>query len=65
MVKSSLIKKKYALCRHCLGSEGRKIFKQLLQQSILEEGDAVDEYLSALRMLDLRFKPHKNVILGR
>lgn len=58
-------KKKYAILRHSLGTEGRKVLKHLPPSPVVGEGDAIDEYASAIKVLDLRFKKKKNVIMER
>ncbi|KAJ1166005.1 hypothetical protein NDU88_006417 [Pleurodeles waltl] len=62
-------KKKFDILRHCLGSEGRKILKHIPQVDVpLAEGEGdggIDEYSSAIKCLDVRFKACKNVIMER
>lgn len=61
-------KKKCALLRHSLGTEGREVLKHLPLVEIMGEGDAsdtVDMYASAIKMLETRFKKKRNVIMER
>ncbi|KAJ1083252.1 hypothetical protein NDU88_003411 [Pleurodeles waltl] len=62
-------KRKYAILRHCLGSEGQKILKYIPKVPVLTiegEGDGVeDEYSTAIKSMDVRFKKCRNVTLER
>ncbi|KAJ1103207.1 hypothetical protein NDU88_000634 [Pleurodeles waltl] len=62
-------KRKFAILRHCLGNEGRKILKYVPKVSVITdvgEGDGVeDEYETAIKSLDTRFKRCRNVTLER
>ncbi|KAJ1194181.1 hypothetical protein NDU88_003476 [Pleurodeles waltl] len=62
-------KKKFAILRHCLGPEGRNILKCIPKVCVPlaeAEGDGgIDEYVSAIKSPDVRFKACKNVIMER
>ncbi|KAJ1104319.1 hypothetical protein NDU88_001731 [Pleurodeles waltl] len=62
-------KRKFAILRHCLGNEGRKILKYIPKVSVITavgEGDGIeDEYETAIKSLDTRFKRCRNVTLER
>ncbi|KAJ1112680.1 hypothetical protein NDU88_000941 [Pleurodeles waltl] len=57
-------KRQFALLKHFLGIEGRKILKHLPRVSILGHNDDVDGYASAIKALDVRFMK-TNVIMKR
>ncbi|KAJ1097240.1 hypothetical protein NDU88_002365 [Pleurodeles waltl] len=62
-------KRKFAILRHCLGNEGRKILRyipKVIVVTAVGEGDSIeDEYQTAIKSLDTRFKRFRNVTLER
>ncbi|KAJ1131692.1 hypothetical protein NDU88_010026 [Pleurodeles waltl] len=52
-------KKKLSILKHSLGVEGRKILKHLPIVPVAGEGDEIDEYGAATKVLDARLKKKK------
>ncbi|KAJ1180219.1 hypothetical protein NDU88_005441 [Pleurodeles waltl] len=62
-------KRKFAILRHCLGSEGRNCFIYIPKVTVVTavgEGDGIEEeYETAIKSLDTRFIRCRNVTLER